>query len=252
LIERSRFRGGVRIGLDYFERRRAIAGVARGLVDDVADLGLDASAIAPAVRAFFDETASLELYIESAWRFPFSLGWRALRPLMRAIGQFVLPRRTAWIATDAHALDAKLDGRAKPRAIVRSYVDGGGVFQVVAYSTWKSMMSAAFPLPGGQLAGLLRAIATERRGVLLTSDGEGAGVWFVLGPVAMKAPLGERLELWPVDEACDDADRIERATIRGRHEQRVFGVVFAVHDYWFRPSSASCASTENENATRGT
>ena len=252
----SRLGGSLRIGADFYARRGAIAAkhpAPRGLVDRLADLahpGLDVARVHPAIAVFFEDTASLELRIESRWRFPFSIGWRLLRPLMRWIGQFVLPVHEATVVTRVLALDADEDGRSDARAAIRTYTGTGEVMQVVAYATHERggarFMSAAFPLPGGQVLGILRldAIGEDEGGrlsVALTSArrGDDAGVRFVLGRVAIRAPLGERIELWaagmrgaPEDL---DASAFEGTTIVGRHEQRIFGVRFVTHRYWFRP-----------------
>jgi hypothetical protein len=257
----SRFVGGLRIGADFFEREGALAlrePAPRGVVDRMADLantGIDVSRVHPAVVVFFEDTASLELLVRSRWRFPFSVAWRVARGVMRLVGQFVLPVREARIVTRVHGLDAERDGRADARAVVRTYDDGsGGVMQAVAYATWERdgtrYMSAAFPLPGGHMAGILRldAIAEDDEGrlaVALTSSSradDDAGVWFVVGPLAFPSPFGERLELYAAGTPCAprdlDADGgFPDATIVGRHEQRFFGVRFVTHHYWFRPAS---------------
>jgi hypothetical protein len=252
----------LRIGADWFHRHGlVVAGSPRGVVDRIdalAQPGLDTARIHPDVIAFFEDTAALDLVIKSHWRFPFSLAWRALRPLMHAIGQFVLPLplRTATIETRVLALDAERDGRSDVRAVIRRYAGSGAVMQAVAYATFTRdqrahFMSATFPLPLGQVAGFLRLEALPdssdddgRTGAALTSTrayGDDAGIWIVLGPIAFRAPLSERLSLWAPGmrgaPAELDVAHVPRATVVARHEQRVFGVRFATHDYWFYPSS---------------
>src|ERR1044071_6772571 len=131
----SRFTGGLRVGADYFDRKGVVVAVVaggaapKGVVDRVSDLahpGIDVAAIHPAVATFFEDTAGLVLDIHSRWRFPFSIAWRLLRPLIRVFGQFVLPLSYARITTRVVALDAAADGRTAsiaPRAVVRTYVD---------------------------------------------------------------------------------------------------------------------------------
>lgn len=257
----SRLRGGLRIGGDFFERCGAAVTAERvptGVVDRIADLrsaSLDTSRVHPAIVRFFEDTSALALHIRSEWRFPFSLGWQCFRRFMRWIGQFVLPVDDARIATRTFALDAALDGRADVRGLVRTYADTGEVMQAVAYATWERSgtryMSAAFPMPGGHVAGFLRldAIGEDADGrlaVALTSarrDGDDAGVFFVLGPLALRSPLGERLELWAPGMAgaplAAAPDGIPEPTILGRHEQRLFGVRFVTHYYWFWPGHAA-------------
>lgn len=259
----SRLSGGLRVGDDFFARRGALAagneGAAPlGLVDRIADLAhpaIDVARVHPAIVVFFERTGSLELLIRSHWRFPFSIAWRVFRRVMRAIGQFVLPLDEGRILTRVFAIDAARDGRADARGVVRSYADAdGGAMQVVAYATWARdgarYMSAAFPLPGGHVAGILRLDPhgedeDGRIGVALTSrakDGDDAGVWFVVGPLAFPSPLHERLELWAAGMPCAprelDPAVFAGTTIVGRHEQRLFGVRFVTHHYWFRPLSS--------------
>jgi hypothetical protein len=252
----SRFAGGLRVGPDFFERRGALTHAEpapRGVVDRMSDLshpGIDVARVHPDIVPFFEDTAGLELLIRSRWHFPFSLLWSLLRPIMRSIGQFVMPRDEARVLTQVLPLDAACDGRPGARAVIRSYAQSGDVMQAIAYASWESdgvrYMSAAFPLPGGQIAGLLRldAIAEDDAGrlaVALTSqrDGDDAGIWLLLGPLALPAPLGERIELWAAGMSAAPAELEPRAllgaTIVGRHVQRFFGARFATHHYWFRP-----------------
>ncbi len=227
----------------------------RGMIERLTDLahpGLDVSLVHPAVAAFFEDTAGLELLVRSRWHFPFSVAWRMLRPLMRALGQFALPLAEARIKSRVACLDSAKDGRPGARGVVRSYVHGGEVMQVIAYATWtratSSFLSAAIPLPGGQLAGLLRLDPTDeddqnRVAVALTSvsrNADDAGVWMVLGRVAFRSPFTERLALWPpgMKGAPPELDPavFPGTSLVGEHEQRIFGVRFATHRYWFRPT----------------
>lgn len=218
---------------------------------DLANPAIDVARVHPAIAVFFEDTASLELHVRSHWRFPISLVWRLVRPLMQWIGQFVLPLREGRITTRILALDRVRDGRSDARAVIREYAGSGAVMQVVAYATCEEggarYMSAAFPLPGGHVTGILRLDridedAEGRLAVALTSasrNGDGAGIWYVLGSLGLRAPLGERISLWAAGTDCapDDLDVtvLEGATILGRHEQRAFGVRFVTHEYWFTP-----------------
>lgn len=256
----SRLSGLLCVGADFFARRGALArseeARPRGVVDraeDLAHAGIDVARLQPAVVAFLERTADLELAIDSRWRSPLRLLWPVARPFFRWIGQFVLPLRHARVLTSVHALAPGVDGRPSARAIVRRY-DSGQVFQVVAYATWEDggtrYMSAAFPMPFGQVLGILRldpleADASGRFAAALTSaprHGDAAGIWFVLGwpgraHVAFRAPLAERLELRDAG-AGDETPPLAGATVAGRHEQRLFGVRFVTHHYAMRPRAA--------------
>ncbi len=254
----SRAQGGVRVGADFFERRGLLAAepaarpAPRGVVDAVADLAgpsLDPGRVHPAVARFLEDTSGLDLAVETAWRGPIGLGWRLVRGFFRAIGQFALPVRVARIRTRVRALDPAKDGRGgiPPREVVRTYEDGA-VMQVVAYGTYEQggtrFMSAAFPMPFGQVAGILRLdpIAEDDAGLVaarLTAtprDGDAAGVYLLLGPLSVRAPLGEDLALYPPHLApADLRDAFPGALLLGRHEQRLFGVRFVTHRYGFYP-----------------
>ncbi len=255
----SRWIGGPRIGADFFERRGAVARAPsgadpRGVVDALADLshpGIDTARVHPAVARFFEDTAGLVLDVESHWRFPFSLLWRVARPAARAIGQFVLPVARGRIVTRVAALDAARDGRPGARAVVRTY-DDGAPFQAVAYAVCVRggvhLMSAAFPQPGGHVAGFLRldpqgdAGDDAGIGVVLSSSGrgDGAGVWLVVGGLPIPSPFSERLALFPPGApGAPDAARVPGTVLVGRHEQRLFGVLFVTHDYWFTPAAGA-------------
>ncbi len=231
----SRLVGSLRIGADWFERSGlAREGPApRGLCDRLDDLmppGVSASEVPPAVRAFFEDPASLELEITSAWRPLAGLLWRAASRVMDAVGQLRLPRRHAVVHARMVALDGAKEARADARGIVRTRVDDGGVFQVFAYGVTAGLMSVAIPLPGGHLAGLLR-VRVEGPPVTLTSrpgDGDGrTGVWWVTPWASLRTPLEETLRF----EAGDGPPGSFVAT----HEQRCFGRVLVTHAYRFRP-----------------
>lgn len=261
---RSRIRGDLRVGADFFARRGLLASAGpspRGVVDRVAELGnasIDTEAIAPELVAFFEDSAGLELAIRSRWRFPLTQLWPLARVVARWIGQLVLPRREARIRTRAFALEEGRDGRPGARAIVRTYAESGEVMQAIAYATWERAgtryMSAAFPVPYGCLHGVLRLDAVAREGelvraVALTSRSEGgddAGIWLTLGPITVPLPLGERLELWaPGTSGAPEAPHpagIGRPTILGRHVQTCFGVTLVTHDYWFWPSPVGASA----------
>lgn len=254
----SRVRGGLRIGRTFFSRRSLLADVQEGagrphgVVDAMSALahpGMDVEAVHPDVQAFFTNTESLSLFIRSAWRFPFSVLWLLWRPVFRLIGQFALPTTEATIDTEVQALAPEKDGRKDARAVIRTYRDGGDTMQAVAYATWQRgearFMSAAFPLPFCQLTGLLRLEPAREgegadAGVTLTSerkDGDDAGVYLVLGNVALRTPFGERLSLWPATSAVVAKEAYEKpsATIIGVHEQTFLGIRVVTHRYWFRP-----------------
>lgn len=208
-------------------------------LEDLANTEVDLTRIAPAVADFFERTAELELRIQSRWRLPFKLFYALTRPLLALFGQLVLPLSSAVIRTSVHALTEGADGRPSARAVIRRYAVTERVMQVVSYAVWtrdgQAAMSACFPLPFGQLLGILRLENSGERGAVLNStqrNGDDAGVWVRLFGIAVRAPFSERLELQPATgEAPED---FPNATLEGTHEQRLFGVLVVRHAYWFR------------------
>ncbi len=251
------------MGGDFFTRRgwavaRSDAEQPRGLVDQLSALAhpkLDVAAVHPDLRWFFERTADLETLALSRWCFPFNLVWPLLRLLFLVMGQLVLPVRRARFSTQVLALDTARDGRPDARAVVRRRAEDGSVFQVVAYATWERggtrLMSAAFPLPGAQLAGFLRLdpLAADERGRLAVAlrsragDGDDAGIWLVFGaagprPKSVRLPLSEELELWP--PAHPNAPVFPGALpqaplIVGVHRQSLWGMTVVTHHYAMWP-----------------
>ena len=171
-----------------------------------------------------------------------------MRPLFGAIQQLFLPLREATVRTRLLALDGARDGRARVRGVVREYEGTGRAMQVLAYAVHAARdggyMSAALPLPLGNLAGLLRmeAIGEDAEGrlaVALTSRAPSGGIWFATPLLALRLPLRETLSLWGAGTSCAppdlDPSAVPGCVLVGRHEQRLFGALVVSHDYWFYP-----------------
>ncbi len=233
------------IGAGYF----TTVGVARtdvpapqGLVRDLGSLGVDPARAHPAVRTFFERTASLTLRIESRWSWWAGWLWRLARPWFVRAGQLTTPITHSVMHTEMVALDDTREGRPGAVGVIRTH-DDGRVMQVVAYAVTDGLLSVAFPTPLGTLTGLLRleVIAEEEGGVALalSSVGGDAGVFLTVGGRPWRAPLGERMALWaPSMRACPaDLATTEhpRAVLVGEHVQRAFGVAMVRHRYWFVP-----------------
>ncbi len=225
------------------------------MVDRVGDLRndrIDVERVHPSVVRFLEDTASLGFHVRSSWRFPFSVAWRCLRWFFQLLGQFVFAANEGRITTRVLALDTERDGRPDARVVVRSYADTGDLMHTVAYATCEHAgaryLSAAFPMPGGHVAGILRLepMGEDRDGrlaVVLTStpsDDATAGIWFVAGAgLALPSPFAERLELWPPELEGAPRERppegVPEPVLVGRHEQSLFGFCYVVHTYWFWP-----------------
>jgi hypothetical protein len=244
------------VGADFFERAGVVqtgAPVPLGIVDSASDLahaGLDVERVHPAARRFLERTAELDVHIRSAWSPWFRPFWRGLlRPLFGALGQLFLPLREGTVRTRLVPLDAARDGRPGARGVVREYVGTGRTMQIIAYGTYQGpdapYMSAALPLPLGNLAGLLRLdpIGQDddgRLAVKLTTQAPSGGVWFATRWFALRVPLRETLSFWApgMRAAPTDLDptAVPGCVLVARHEQRLFGALVVAHDYWFFPS----------------
>jgi hypothetical protein len=245
----SRLAGGWHIGAAFFVREGLAtqAPAPRGLVDRLEDLagdGVDCARVAPSVRAFFEDPASLDLRVRSRWRVGFGLAWRLARGVMGAIGQLHLPLDTAQVRTRMVAIDGAREGRTDARGVVRAYADTNEVFQVFAYGVARTpagpRMSVAIPLPGGHLAGLLRLdVSNDGAEVVLTSRpasrDDHVGVWFVTRFGSLPLPLEETLRFWSADAPAAPAFAQAGATLVALHAQRLFGSLVVEHEYSFRP-----------------
>lgn len=253
-----RLPSALRIGARYFEERALEVDATRpsGLVDRIGDLAsrdCDPDLVPAEVKVFFEDTATLELRIEPAWRAGVRLFARAFFAVMRCVGQFAQPMSEALVLTRMVAIDRARDGRHDARGVIRTYRESGAPMQVVAYATSERSgtryMNAAFPLPIGNLSGLLRLELVkddggEVIGGRLTSKrragkGDRSGVWLVWRGLRLPLPLAETMTLTVATD--DDRRAFEGATIAGRHEQWLFGVRVVRYAYLFRPLTSSGA-----------
>ena len=255
----SRLRGGGwRIGADWFARAglTTTAPAPRGLVDSLDDLAHDAvepSRVAPSLRVFFDDPASLDLLIDPSWQRPFRRFGRLWHRVARWLGQLCIPVDASTVAVETLALEGARDGRAKVRGVIRRYTDRAATMQVMAYGVVTKggvgLMSAVFPLPGCNLTGHLRLDEVSRAGeaidgLRLTSRArpgrdDGTGIWLVAPIGRLPLPMEETLTLWSVSSParpaeCDPA-RWPGCTFVAVHEQRLLGALLVRHRYWFRP-----------------
>ncbi len=260
--------GGRFIGVDYFERLGAVRALApssapipRGLIDSVLMLehpDLKGAEVPDEVLAFLERAGDQRLRVRPHWRFGFrTLGWLALR-LARAMGQFDIPYVESELDTRVFPVSIAEDPREHVRAIVRTYPDGRPM-QVVAYGVHRldgvGYLNCAFPLPMGNLSGMLRLDALrDVRGLCigasLTSRPrgagiEGAGIWYVSKVLGLRVrlPLQETLSLWAAKGTAPKFSRLreegaaappETITL-GRHQMWIFGIRFLVSEYFFWP-----------------
>ena len=265
----SRLPSAWRIGASYFADQglETVGDAPLGLVDRLEDLASETcdTALVPAeVRRFFEDTASLELRIVPSWRAGVRLCARAFFFVMRRVGQFVQPLAEAIVETRIVGIDRNRDGRHDARGVVRTYAGTGRPMQIVGYATslmaGVPMMNAAFPLPVGNLTGLLR-LELVREGESGPVDGarltskrrrgsrDASGVWLVWGPLRIPMPLSETMSLTVA--SAEDARSFRGATIAGRHDQWLFGVRVVSYAYLFRPLASSQLLREPPSTTIG-
>jgi hypothetical protein len=264
----SRLASSGRVGADYFARRGLDRTAQidpqrrpRGLVDRLEQLehpGFDAGGVAPAIRAFYEDTAGHVLFVRPDWRRGFRLGARLFTAIARRVEQLGLPLRAEReddrIASTIVAIDDAADGRPGARAWVRTYADTGRAMYVAAYATHVhrrvAYMNIAFPLPWSNLASILRADPIERgRGLVLTTvnpPGEpgDAGIWWVLQLAGrswrVRLPLRETIHVWTPDMPSAPRDLVARApagtTSLARHQLWLFGIHYLTLDYTMAPA----------------
>jgi hypothetical protein len=138
------------------------------------------------------------------------------------------------------ALDAGADGRASPRAWIRTYADGRALY-VAAYATHRrddrAYMNIAFPVPAGQLSSILRMDHLGDGVRVSTRLGGDCGIWLVLFGIALRLPLSETIDVWTVDDpAAPAALRTWAAgyTTVARHQLWLCGVRYLTLDYAMR------------------
>lgn len=226
----SRLRSAGRVGADFFERqglRMLREPAVHGLVDDLdahARRDFDPKAVHPTIRHFYEQTARWQLRVEAAWRPGWRWAGRIFRVFAGMAGQLNLPRA---VATE-HDLEGRLldlsdaaDGRTRVRGWVRCFRETAQPVYVAAYSEHRHLgvtyMNIAFPLPGMNLASVLRFDHAADGAVQLTSvpDADQAGdegVYLVGRSWRFRLPLQETIMVraaaaangGPACRACHD------------------------------------------------
>jgi hypothetical protein len=246
----SRLRGTWPVGATFFARAELELSPSKpptGLVDRVEDLGV--TTVAHPIREFYERTGSQELVVRPHWRLGFRTGGRVWAAFARRMGQLQLPVHaesgSEGIASRIVALDARGDGRSRPRAWIRTYPDGRALY-VAAYSTHErdraAYMNIAFPVPGGQLSSVLRMVRRGDGVRVSTRFGGDCGIWLVLFGLPLRLPLSETIDVWTVEDR--DAPEDLRTWAKGsttiaRHTLWLFGVRYLALDYAMRRADAS-------------
>lgn len=199
------------IGADFFERwgeRRGLtvmpSAVDAGLIDGLAALAgprFDPAAVHPLIDAFYAQTASFDLRIESRWSGPFRLlGWMIARIFARRLAQLNMPLSDRELRSGVDSRIVRLadsSGEVRHTAWIRSSVETGLPVFVGQYGTVEvpghggPCVKVVLPLPNGNAIIVLRPQVEPGGGLSLVSDGRRFGdPGFYFTVVA-----GER-ELW--------------------------------------------------------
>jgi len=237
----SSLASGLRVGADFFERRALTSPKSRvrGLVDDLSEYDSGefvAARVAPSVRAFYEDTASFDLRLFPHWHGAarrLARGYAGLSARLEQVHYAVADGSGVDIESRIVALDPNADGRAGVRGWVRWYRASGRAIYVAAYAThrdaFRAYMNIAFPLPGGNLASILRPENQAGGGIVLTSQPHPVlpgheGVYFASTLLPVRLPINETIFVWSVD---DEAAPRGLVGLRGP-----LTVAVARHDAW--------------------
>ena len=257
----SRLASRGRVGAEFVHRVAATPGTRHqpsGMMDDLAAYrrsDFDPGRVHPAIRSFYECTASYGLLVRAEWRPGFRAAARIWKWFSMRIGQMDFPlsseERDDTIASRIVAIDEAVDGRPNVRAWVRTYLETADPMYVAAYAHHtlgsQTYMNIAFPLPGGNLTSVLRIeeapMGHQLCGVLLTTLSTPAavgdeGVYFTTRALPVRLLLNERIYVWVEDthQAPEDtAARLRELTVFGRHDIWFFGLPCLTLHYRIRP-----------------
>ena len=194
-----------------------------GLVDNMADF-IDKDKVSPMISDFYEQTNRYHLTASvqwATWFKPFAFFYQFMS---RRIGQLNLPYSSKPVVMDGKILtvDARLDGREKPRVWQRS-IQGQPVFNAI-YSQHQASnqtyMNIALPLPYSSMHGILQ-LTSENNCLYLTSAGQGdAGTYLAIRNYVFKLPLHEYFKI-----------REGQGTLFATHDMTLFGKAFLHIDY---------------------
>ena len=255
----SSLASGLRVGADFFERRALIAtnSAVRGLVDDLAQFNsveFEAGRVAQPIRAFYEDTESFDLRLFPRWRGAarrFARRYAGFSGRLEQVHYALSAAEGAGIESRIVALDPHVDGRAGVRGWVRWYRGSGRAIYVAAYATHRdsrrAYMNIAFPLPGGNLASILRPQNHGADGIVLTSHTDPArpgdeGVYFASALVPIRLPINETIFVWTLVDASAPRDLVARGgptTVAvARHDAWLLGMHILTLDYTIDEASA--------------
>lgn len=179
-----------------------------GLIPDFAALhcaSFDASAIHPAVRDFYEQTASYRIDVWPHTYFPANLAlWLLVTTLSRKVNQLNFPTSALDMATGMSseiALLKRADGSVKYTGWLRKFSEGQRVlytgFYMVGVTPIRGtpVVKAVFPMPDGNATVLLRPKVGDDGAFLLESDGDEFGD---VGFYRVQQHQGSRMRIWRV------------------------------------------------------
>jgi hypothetical protein len=227
------------------------------LVDNLEDYqraDFPVTALNPAIRAFYENTAAHGLLVIPSWQPGFRLLARLYKRFSTHIGQMNLPLQPEsdedQITSRIVPLDESRDGRHGVRAWIRTYTKTGAAVYVAAYATHRegkqSYMNIAFPLPGGNLTSILRLALRDPQdpdaGLVLTSLHAGQrigaeGVYFSSPLLTVRLPINETISVWSAEQGVNPAAPTA-TTVVARHDMWLLGIPFLVLHYFIYPSPA--------------
>jgi hypothetical protein len=203
--------------------------------------------VAPSVRAFYEDTAAFDLRLFPRWRGRASRlarGYAGLSARLEQVHYAVADGAGVDIESRIVALDPNADGRAGVRGWVRWYKASGRAIYVAAYAThrdaFRAYMNIAFPLPGGNLASILRPENQGAGGLLLTSKPHPVrpgheGVYFHSTLVPVRLAINETILVWSIGDGAAPRDLVGRSgplTVAvARHDVWLLGVHLLTLDY---------------------
>ena len=233
-----------RVGADYLDRHAVETGEALpGEMDDVAayaSAAFDPDALDPAVRDFYEQTASYDLDYAVRWHRGFRLGAALAARLTSRIEQLNLPgpgESGGRLRSRIVSVEKRSDPRDDARAWIRTDESGTAVF-VAIYASHEAddrrYVNIAVPLPFSNLSTVLLPRTRGDGGVELTTgtktgdetptENDDAGLYLVTPLGAVALPLSQRFRVRP------DGDGV-----RAVHEMWAFGRQFLTVEYAASP-----------------
>lgn len=190
----------------------------------------DPTYVHPDVRKFYLHTDQYQMQAKLEWKRGFRRLSKLSYRLTRRFGQINLPpSRKMNMVGEIISISDRLDGREQVRAWVRKNGETGEPIFTALYSYHKqsgeTYMNIGLPLPIGMMTGVLRPIADEDEGLILTShlrpDARGdEGVYVTFGNWTIRTPLREWFHVQVVNER-----------LVARHEMSVWKVPFLSISY---------------------